>query len=171
MVVRKSLTFAALAFGLTLCFGAYAFGQQTQQQQPRNGGGAQQQEGREGRGRRGPGGPGFGLRGLRELNLSDAQREQAHAIFERFATSIRPQREQLMELRKQSRDGNAPADAEERAKTLRAQIRESEKAMRTELMGILTPEQRTRLEEMEKERKARRDQMRQRREGSQPEIQ
>jgi Spy/CpxP family protein refolding chaperone len=170
MVVRKSLTFAALAFGLMLAFGAYAFGQQTQQQ-PGNGG-AQQREGREGRGRReGRGGAGFGMRGLRELNLSDAQREQAHAIFERFGASIRPQREQLMELRKQSRDGNAPADAEERAKTLRAQIRESEKAMRTELMGILTPEQRTRLEEIEKEQKARRDQMRQRREGSQPEIQ
>ena len=169
MVVRKPLTFAAFAFSLMLVFSAYAFGQQTQQQ-PRSGG-AQQQEGREGRGRRGQGGPGFGMRGLRELNLSDAQREQAHAIFERFSETIRPQREQLMELRKQSRDGNAPADAEEKAKTLRVQIRESEKAMRTELMGILTPEQRAKWEEMEKEQKARRDQMRQRREGSQPEIQ
>ena len=170
MAVKKPFTFAALAVSLMLALGAYAFGQQTQQQ-PRSGG-AQQQEGREGRGRReGRGGPGFGMRGLRELNLSDAQREQAHAIFQRFSETIRPQREQLMELRKQSRDGNAPADAEEKAKTLRAQIRESEKAMRTELLGILTPEQRTKLEEIEKEQKARRDEMRQRRESSQPEIQ
>ncbi len=169
MAVKKSLTFAALAFGLTLAFGAYAFAQQPQQQPL---GGGAQQEGREGRRGRGPGGPGFGMRGpLRELNLSDAQREQAHAIFERFSASIRPQREQLIELRKQSRDGNAPADAEERAKALRAQIGEAEKAMRTELLGILTPEQRTKLEEMEKERKARRDEMRQRREGPRPEIQ
>lgn len=169
MILKKTLTLAALALGLTICMGASVFAQQ-----PQGGGrgpGAQQgREGREGR-RRGPGGPGFGLRGLRELNLTDAQKEQAHAIFDRFSATIRPLREQLMALREQSRAGNAPANSEEQAKALRERIRESEKAMRTEILGILTPEQRTKLEEMEKERKSRRDEMRKRREGAEPEGQ
>jgi Spy/CpxP family protein refolding chaperone len=109
---------------------------------------------------------------LRELNLTDAQKEQVRAIFDRFAASVRPQREQLMQLREQKKAGNAPADAEERAKALRSQIHDAEKAAHAELLTILTPEQRARLDEMEKERKARRDEMRKRREGGdQPEIQ
>jgi Spy/CpxP family protein refolding chaperone len=172
MALRKTLTFAALALGLTLAFSAHAFAQQPQ---PQSGDSQQQQQERGGRRRGGPRGErgeGFGmLRGLRELNLSEAQQQQARAIFDRFAANIRPQREQLMQLREQSRAGNAAADTEERAKALRAQIHESEKAMRAELLTILTPEQRTQLEQTEKERKARRDEMRQRRESAQPEIQ
>jgi Spy/CpxP family protein refolding chaperone len=165
MALRKTLTFIVLALGLTLAFAASAFAQRPQQD-----GVAQPQQQREREGRRRRGGPGFGLRGLRELNLSDAQREQARAIFERFAVSMRPQREQLMQLREQRRDGNATADVEARAKELRAQIHESEKAMRAELMSILTQEQRTKLEAVQKERKERRDERRQRRGGYQPEI-
>ncbi|MBD0373282.1 MAG: Spy/CpxP family protein refolding chaperone [Pyrinomonadaceae bacterium] len=170
MILKKTLTFAALALGLMLCLGASVFAQQ-----PQGGGrgpGAQQgREGREGREGRRRGGPGFGLRGLRELNLTDAQKEQAHAIFDRYAATIRPLREQLMALREQSRAGNAPANSEEQAKALRERIRESEKAMRAEILGILTPEQRTKLEEMEKERKSRRDEMRKRRDSADPEVQ
>jgi Spy/CpxP family protein refolding chaperone len=167
MALRKTLTLAALALGLTVAFSASVFAQQ----QGGGGAGAQQQE-RGGRRRGGPGGPGFGMgRGLRELNLTDAQKEQARAIFDRFAANIKPQREQLMQLREQKKAGNTPADAEERAKALRSQIHESEKAMRAELLTILTPEQRTKLDEMEKERKARRDEMRKNRDGDQPEIQ
>jgi protein CpxP len=158
-----------LALGLVITFGAAAFAQQPQ------GGDAQQQQrqqGREGRRRGGPGGEGSGMmRGLRELNLSDAQQQQARAIFDRFNTSTKPQREQLMQLREQFEAGNAPADAQERVKALREQIHESAKAMNTELLGILTPEQRTKFEQMQKERKARRDEMRQRKEGGQPEVQ
>ena len=160
-----------LALGLVISFGAAAFAQQPQ------GGDAQQQQqrqqGREGRRRGGPGGgEGFGMmRGLRELNLSDAQQQQARAIFERFNASTKPQREQLMQLREQFEAGNAPADAQERVKALREQIHESAKAMNAELLGILTPEQRTKFEQMQKERKARRDEMRQRKEGEQPERQ
>lgn len=168
MSLRKTLMSVGLALGLVIAFGAAAFAQQPQ------GGDAQQQrqQGREGRRRGGPGGEGFGMmRGLRELNLTDAQQQQARAIFDRFNANIKPQREQLMQLREQYKDGNAPADAQERAKALRDQIHESEKAMRTELLGILTPEQRTKLEQVEKERKARREEMRQRKEGGQPEIQ
>lgn len=168
MALRKTLTFSVLALAITLAFGASVFAQQPQ---TGSADAQKQQQGREGKRRGGPRGPGFGMRGLRELNLSETQREQARAIFARFAETIRPQREQLMQLREQKREGTATADAEERAKAIRAQIHESEKAMRVELLGILTQEQRARLEEMEQERKARRDEMRKRRQSVQPEIQ
>lgn len=166
-MLRKTLTFAALALGVTLAFGANAFAQQ-------QGGDSQQQQQqkREGRRRGGPRGADFGMmRGLRELNLTEAQQQQVRAVFDRFNASIKPQRDQLMALRDQFEAGNAPADAQERVKALRAQIHESSKSMRAEILSILTPEQRTKLEQTEKERKARRDEMRQRREGNQPEIQ
>lgn len=168
MALRKTLTFAALALGLTLAFGANAFAQQ----QPQSGD-SQQQQKRGERRRGGPrGGEGFGMmRGLRDLNLTEAQQQQVRAVFERFNASTKAQRDQLMALREQFEAGNAPADAQDRVKALRAQIHESSKAMRAEILSILTPEQRTKLEQTEKERKSRRDEMRQRREGTQPEIQ
>ena len=167
MSLRKTLTGVVLALGLVLSFGVAAFAQQ-----PQSGDAQQQRQGREGRRRGGPRGEDFGMmRGLRELNLTEAQQQQARTIFERVNANIKPQREQLIQLREQYEAGNAPADAQERAKALRAQIHESAKAMRAELLGILTPEQRTKLEQIEKDRKARRDEMRQRKEGGQPEIQ
>lgn len=168
MSLRKTLMGVGLALGLVIGFGAAAFAQQ-----PQGGDAQQRQQEREGRRRGGPrGGEGFGMmRGLRELNLSDAQQQQAKAIFERFNASTKTQREQLTQLREQFEAGDAPADAQERVKALREQIHESAKAMNAELLGILTPEQRTKLEQMQKERKARRDEMRQRKEGGQPEIQ
>ncbi|MCA1557377.1 MAG: Spy/CpxP family protein refolding chaperone [Acidobacteria bacterium] len=165
MSLRKSFSLAALLLGLALSFGTEAMAQQQPQ-----GGDREQQKERGGRRRGGPRGPGFGMRALRELNLSEAQQQQARAIFDRFAASIQPQREQLMQLREQRKAGNAPADVEERAKALRSQIHDAEKAMRAELLNILTPEQRTQLEQIQKERKARRDQMKQQREGGAPEI-
>jgi Spy/CpxP family protein refolding chaperone len=169
MSLRKTLMGVGLALGLVISFGAAAFAQQPQGSDAQQ----QRQQGREGRRRGGPrGGEGFGMmRGLRELNLSDAQQQQARAIFERFNASTKPQREQLMQLREQFEAGNAPANAQERVKALREQIHESAKAMNAELLGILTPEQRAKFEQMQKERKARRDEMRQRKEGEQPEIQ
>ncbi|HEY0322765.1 MAG TPA: Spy/CpxP family protein refolding chaperone [Pyrinomonadaceae bacterium] len=168
MALRKTLTFGALTLGLTLAFGAHAFAQQ----QPQSGDSNPQQRERGGRRRGGPRGEEFGMmRGLRELNLTEAQQQQVRAVFERFNTNIKPQREQLMALREQFEAGNAPADAQERAKALRAQIHESAKAMNAEIQGILTQEQRAKLEQIKQERKSRRDQMRQRREGAQPEIQ
>ena len=118
-------------------------------------------------------GGGFGtLRALRELNLTETQQQQARTIMERFVASIQPQREQLKQLREQGRDTEPSADVREKAKALREQIHQSEQNMRTEILAILTQEQRTRLEQIEAERKARRDQMRERRrnQGGEPEI-
>jgi len=159
MSLRKKLTGALVALGLTLTFGASA----ALAQQPQNDSATQQQgapEGREfgrrkGRGMR----RGFGtLRALRELNLTDAQQQQVRAVVDRFVASIEPQREQLKQLREQGRDGVEPsADVQEKARALRQQIHQSEQNMRTEILALLTAEQRTRLEQIEQERKARRE--------------
>ncbi len=173
MSLRKKLVGVAFALGLTLTFGAGA----AIAQQPQGDSAGQQQqspEGREFRRRKGRGmGGGFGtLRALRELNLTEAQQQQARIIMERFVASIEPQRAQLKQLREQGRDGEPSADVREKAKQLREQIHQSEQNMRTEILALLTQEQRTRLDQIEAERKARRDQMRERRrkQNGEPEI-
>jgi Spy/CpxP family protein refolding chaperone len=168
MALRKTLTFAGFALGLTLACNAVGFAQQPQTPGDQD---SQQERGRGGRRRGGPRGGGFGMmRALRDLNLSEAQRQQARAIVDRYAASTKAQRDQLMQLREQYRDGDTPADVKERAKALREQLHQSEKAMRTELLSILTPEQRAALEQKEQERKSRRDEWRKRKENNQPET-
>lgn len=107
------------------------------------------------------------MRAMRELNLTDAQQAQARAIFERFAESIRPQREALQQLHGQYDQGTPSEEIRARAKQLRGEIREAMKLARAEVVTILTPEQRTRLEQMELERKARHDERRSRRRSQQ----
>ena len=107
------------------------------------------------------------MRVLRELNLTDAQQAQARAILERFAESIRPQREALEQLREQHEQGTPSEETRARAKQLRGEIREAMQRARTEVVAILTPEQRTKLEQMELERKARHEERRKRRHSQQ----
>jgi Spy/CpxP family protein refolding chaperone len=102
------------------------------------------------------------MRTLRELNLTEAQQQQARAIFERLAQTTRPQREALMQLREQREQGAADEQLAERAKQLRGEIRAAMQSARAEVASILTAEQRTRLEQIEQERKARHDERRQR---------
>ena len=167
MALRKTLTFAGMALGLTLALGAPVFAQQ-----PQDGDSQQQQRERGGRRRGGPRDKAFGMgRALRALNLSEAQQQQVRSIMDRYGAATRPQREQLRQLREQFREGQPTDDVKERAKALRAQLHESGKAMRAEILGVLTQEQRTQLEQMEAERKSRRDAWRQKRQGGgQPET-
>lgn len=103
------------------------------------------------------------LRIMKDLNLTDAQQQQARAIVERFRNTIEPQRQSLKELHRQKEEGTLPTDANEKAQALRAQIDEAQQRMREELLALLTPEQRTQYDQREKEWKARRDEMRSRR--------
>ena len=107
------------------------------------------------------------MRALRELNLTDAQQSQARAIFERFAESVRPQREALQQLHGQYDQGTPSEETRERARQLRGEIRETMKLAHAEVVSILTPEQRARLEQMELERKSRHEERRARRRSQQ----
>lgn len=160
MSFSNKLTTAGLSLGLTLAFGTLALAQTTPPPSP--GSGTAQGEGRgmgkhqrhKGEGHKGKGREGMGgLRLMRELDLTDAQKQQARVIKERYAASTKTQREELRQLHEQKKQGTLPADAKTKAEALRTQLTESNKNMRSELFAILTPEQRTKFETLEKERK------------------
>jgi Spy/CpxP family protein refolding chaperone len=98
-------------------------------------------------------GPGLGA-GLRGLNLSEAQREQIRVITQRRLESTKAQREELFKLREKRIAGTFSAGDEARAKALHQEIRAAMDGIRTETAGVLTAEQKARIEELQKERKA-----------------
>jgi len=99
----------------------------------------------------------FGRRGagnlMEGLNLSQAQREQIHAITQRRLESTKTQREELLKLREKRIGGTFSADDEARAKALRHEIRAAMEGIRSETAGVLTAEQKARLEVLQQERK------------------
>jgi protein CpxP len=132
--------------------------------------GSQQQTERMGQKRWHRGGHGMrgGMRMFRELDLSDAQKQQASAIIERYKESTKPQREEMRQLyqqESQSASGTVDTQAQTRAEALRAELRESYKRMQDELLTILTPDQRAKWEQLQQERKARHEERRARRQG------
>lgn len=152
-----------LLISLTLAFGSIVHGQQPQtpaQDGGLRGEGMRHREGRS-RERMGrDGGHGFGkFRGMRELNLTDDQRQQQRAIVERHLESVKAQREELFKLGEKRAQGNLTAEDGARAKALRQEIHNSMQGAQTEIESILTPEQRTKLEQLKTERKARHDEM------------
>jgi periplasmic protein CpxP/Spy len=154
MSLRRKLTLISLTFGLIFALSAVAFAQQPAPQDN----GQQQQEGlgRRGGGRHGMGkrGPGGMLRLMSQLNLTDAQQQQLRAIEERFEASTKTQREEMRRLHESSR-GSMSADAEARVQVLRNEMGQAMKGMRQEMLGVLNEEQRTQLEQLKQERKAR----------------
>jgi Spy/CpxP family protein refolding chaperone len=163
MSLRRSL-FAIS--GIILACGVVAFSQEPQQQTPSTQDDALRKErieamerGREQMGRHGMRQDGIGRRGAgmghlrRELNLTEEQRQQSRAIMQRRLESVKPQREELFKLREKRIAGTFTADDEARAKALRQEIRTTMEGVRTEMAGVLTAEQRTKLEQLKKERK------------------
>lgn len=115
----------------------------------------------DGEGFRGPGkgGPEGLLRGLRELNLTDAQKQQIHTILE----SNKPDQanfDEMKTLMEAKRGGTITAEQQDRLKTLRQQGREKMESVHKQVLDVLTAEQRQQLEAKQKER---REQMEQRR--------
>lgn len=100
---------------------------------------------------RGHRGPGF----MRDLNLSDAQREQVRAISQRRLEATKGQREELFKMREKRIAGTFDAADEARVKALRQEMRLAMEGIRGETEAVLTAEQKTRLEQLKTERKAR----------------
>jgi Spy/CpxP family protein refolding chaperone len=161
MSIRNKLTGTVLSLALIATFGIATYAQQATTSEkastPSQAGGMQKG------GHRHRGMP--VLRLMHDLNLTDAQKEQARTIVQRFKVSIEPQRQALRELHKQNVEGTVSADVRERAMALRGEIRESFKGARSELLTILTTEQRAQYDQKvlqwkahREERRARRDQ-------------
>lgn len=95
---------------------------------------------------------------MRELNLSEEQRQQSRAIIQRRLQGTKSQREELFRLREKRIDGTFSAEDEARAKALHQEIRNSMVGVREEMAGVLTAEQKARLEQRQQERKERMEQ-------------
>ncbi len=149
MSQRIKSILAALVLGLT-AGGVDALAQQTQpntaapatQTQP------PQKQGLRRRGMRGRRGP-----ALQQLNLTDQQKEQMRSVMQTNRQNNQAQRQEMRELNRQWRAGTLTPQGLERARALRAQLIENRKAMRGQIDGILTTEQKTKLEEMRKMRR------------------
>lgn len=161
MAVRRTL---ALLITLIMTLGAVAYGQEPQTPAQDGGELMRPREGR-GQGRMGRGGGhGFGkLRGMRELNLTDEQRQQQRAIVQRHLESLKTHREELFKLGEKRAQGTLSAEDGARAKALRQEIHNSMQGALTEIESILTPEQRAKLDQLKTERKARHEGMRKQR--------
>jgi Spy/CpxP family protein refolding chaperone len=163
MSLRRKLTGASLMLGLVFTASAAVFAQQPGTSSPQDNGQQQQGPGRwgkrDGMGKRGRGGIG---RLASQLNLTEAQRQQLRAIEDRFEASTKAQREELRRLH-ESTEGQPSADAQARFQALREELGQARRAQHQEMLGVLTAEQRTQLEQLMKERKERHGEKRGRR--------
>jgi len=148
MCLRPKTTVSALVIGLIACAGV-TFAQQPQSNNstppvPQSGGIA----------RRGMRERARGPRVIEQLNLTDAQRQQARSIMQASRERTRAQRLEMRELSQQWRQGTLTADNLEKAKALRVQLAESRRAEREQMMNLLTTEQKTKLQELRQQRRA-----------------
>jgi Spy/CpxP family protein refolding chaperone len=163
MFSRKSFLGVA---GIILAGGLGVFAQEPQSQRPATQDGSFQRdriERMERRGQRMAGRERVGRRQgkghlMRELNLSEEQRQQSRAIMQRRLQSMRPQREELFKLREKRIAGTFTADDEARAKALHQEMRTAMTGVREEMAGVLNAEQKAKLEQLNKERKERMEQ-------------
>lgn len=107
------------------------------------------------------------MRGLRQLNLTDTQKEQTRSIFENYKTSTQTQREEMRGLAMKKRDGIISAEEKARMKELKVQMKASGEQMNNALLVVLTPEQRTQLDQMKEQMRKTREERRQLRQNRQ----
>lgn len=107
------------------------------------------------------------MRGLRDLNLTDAQKEQLRAIREanRVDDATRAEMRTLVEAK---RGGTITPEQQERLKVLKQQGREKAAIVQQQILAVLTPEQRQQLEQKREEMKQRREERRQLRQQNAP---
>ena len=95
-------------------------------------------------------------RGLRGLDLTAQQKEQARVIMRANFESNKAQIEELKQLRQKGRDALSDAD-KARARELHKQLRDSRLSARNQVSSLLTAQQKTKLEERMKNRRERRE--------------
>lgn len=159
MVLRDKLASLGLAAGLVLASSLAGFAQQPQTTP------GQDRSGQEGGMRRGgPRPEGMGIMGiLRDLNLTDEQKQNVKVILEKNMAATKPQRDEMRQLREKAQQGTLTPEERDRMQKLREDMMASEKSVRADVFAILTPEQRAQFEQKEKEMRERREQMRQNR--------
>ena len=110
----------------------------------------------------------FGMRGFmsKKLNITDAQKAQMKQFAESSRERTKPVREQLQAKRKELRaasEGGTFNQALAQQKlvemsSLQAQLMGEQFRLKQEMLSVLTPEQKTQMEQMRAESKAKREQ-------------
>jgi protein CpxP len=150
-MLRNKLKGALLALSALLVVGGAVFAQETKtpgadvtapqgrKEAKRGGSGAFNRRGQLGRqGRRGRQGLG---RLARQLNLTDAQREQMRSVAQNNRAQDGALRNEARQLRQQKRAGTLDANGTARLEQLRGQFKATRAARRNERLAHLTPEQ------------------------------
>ena len=110
--------------------------------------------------RHGRGGPGGMMRGLRGIDLTDAQKSQIHTILDANKPS-RENMEAMHTLMMAKRDGTITADQQAQLKTFREEARTKAQSVHEQILAILTPEQKQQIETRKQEMKQHMEQRRQ----------
>ncbi|MDQ3179463.1 MAG: Spy/CpxP family protein refolding chaperone [Acidobacteriota bacterium] len=112
------------------------------------------------------------MHGLRELNLTDAQKEQLKGIMESNRTANQATHEEMRGLMMKKRDGIITAEEQTRFDQVKAQMKASAEQTHNSILAILTPEQRTQLEQQKEQMKQKREEHRKMRQNQpQPDTQ
>lgn len=127
-------------------------------------------------GKRGGRGGGRHFGGLRGVELTDAQKASFKQLRESFGERTRPLREQLRAKRQELRQAESGATfnealaAQKLSETagLQARLMAEEFKLRQDSLALLTPEQRTQLEQRRQQREQRREQWKARRNQQAP---
>ncbi len=123
-----------------------------------------------GPGRGGPGGPMGMMAGIDPRDLTDAQREQVKSIRERHAADMKPVVDRVAAARKALADAVLSGNGDIRGLAIEVGAAEGELAFQnaqieTEIFALLTPEQKQKIQERQKEMAARMAEMAQRRQS------
>lgn len=95
------------------------------------------------------------MRGLRQLNLTDAQRQQIRQIMEpNRGKGDSAELQEMRELSRAKHDGTPLTDAQkERLRAFKQQKRQNMEETHRQILAILTDEQRARLEQLEERKR------------------
>lgn len=159
---NKIITTAALALAVG-AFSTFASAQTTTPQGSENDVQKHEKRGRFGKGMRGDkrGGGKFAMRGLRGVNLTDAQKEQVRTIMEANKATNQAAHEEMRTLAQAKRGGTLTTEQQERFKSLRQQMKQNMDLTQAQILAILTPEQRAQIEQQKQEMQKRREERRQ----------
>lgn len=94
------------------------------------------------------------IRELRGIKLNDAQKEQVRIIQETYKPS-QPEMDEMRLLMKAKHDGTLTEDQKARMESLHAAQKQRMENVRTQVMGILTPDQKAEIEKRNADREKR----------------
>ncbi|CAN5686524.1 hypothetical protein BH24ACI2_BH24ACI2_09640 [soil metagenome] len=119
---------------------------------------------KEGRGGKHHGGK---MRGLEQLNLTDAQKTQIKGLMESSRTANQGAFQEIRDLKMKKRDGIITTEEQTRMQQLKTQLKASAEQTHSSILAVLTPEQRTQLEQIKEQHKQQREKRREMRQNGQ----